>query len=65
MKIKFKQFFNRSYSLEDIFVLLVFVYSLADSFVLNDPEKERVLMVCTYFNYFVELNDGGNSYSIN
>ena len=31
--------------MEDIFVLLVYVYSLADSSVLDDPEKERNLMV--------------------
>ena len=35
----------RPYTLEDIFVLLVYVYSLADSSVLDDPEKERILMV--------------------
>ena len=38
-------YLNRSYTLEDIFVLLVYVYSLADSSVLDDPEKERTLMV--------------------
>ena len=49
-------FVYRSYTLEDIFVLLVYVYSLADSSVLDDPEKERILMVskCVVFSIVME-----------
>ena len=48
---------NRSYTLEDIFVLLVYVYSLADSSVLDDPEKERNLMVSKSKFYNILVNE--------
>ena len=50
-------YLNRSYTLEDIFVLLVYVYSLADSSVLDDPEKERTLMVSKSMIFNILMNE--------